>query len=401
MASKNRNKANLMSDTINNTVNDVNDVNDVRKTITNKRLQALQEEPWAFDFYYAMRVLECCLLDADEKQYPRIGTTRRVKDEVVRLGQQPSTAFAPATVASFQTSEQKYPQDKKNQDKESKNKKDLDNDNEEYNRWYLSVFFQGLFGANGPLPLHLTEYARSRMRSDRDPVMTEFMDLFHHRLLSLFYRAWANKEPTIQYDRPDEDRFRLYIGSLFGSGTDVFKQQDAMPDNSKLYFAAHLANKTRHADGLLSMLSQFFQIPISMEEFVGEWLEIPTDSRCALGQSIEGGRLGQDTTLGIASWQRQFKFRLYIGPVSLVDYLRFMPGEKALSILATIIRNYLGDELNWEVNLILKKEEIPAMQLGQVGQLGRTCWLKDKAAQNDANDLYLQASQAKVRTLMK
>ena len=355
MASTDRNKTHIVNTEVKTEVNTATDATNV--------LRDLETTPWEFDFYYALRKLECLYADN-----PRVGTSVRAKEDVLRLGQEPSTVFAPATLATF---------------KQDKNQ-----------RLRLKVFFQGLFGANGPLPLHLSEYARTRVRNEHDPAMAEFMDLFHHRLLSFFYRAWANKEPTVQYDRPDEDNFHRYIGSLLGVGTDTFKQQDAMPDHSKLYFAGHFANKTHHASGLLAILRHFFQIPITMEEFIGEWLEMPTSSRCALGQGSEGGFLGQDTALGAASWQRQFKFRLYLGPLGLTDYKNFMPGEDALYRLSTIIRNYLGYELTWEINLILKKEEIPNTTLGQQGQLGRTCWLNNTAIPQDADDLYLQASQA-------
>ena len=81
---------------------------------------------------------------------------------------------------------------------------------------YLAGFFFGLFGPNGPLPLHLSEYAKDRERLYHDSTFRAFADIFHHRMMSLFYRAWADAQPTVAMDRPDEDRFARYAGAVFG-----------------------------------------------------------------------------------------------------------------------------------------------------------------------------------------
>ena len=126
----------------------------------------------------------------------------------------------------------------------------------------MLVHFFGLFGPDGPLPLHLTEYARDRSRNHRDPSLQRFADIFHHRALSLFYRAWANSRPTISFDRPEDDRFALYTGALIGLGMESLRNRDAMPDLTKLHFAGHLSCQTRHAEGLASILSEFFKMPV-------------------------------------------------------------------------------------------------------------------------------------------
>jgi len=329
------------------------------KSNTLKLLTRLQKAPYKFGFYSALRQLECRY-----HQQARLGKTVRPLDDIVRLGQTPTTIFAPSTL-----SECRYEDD----------------------LLHLSVYFFGVFGSNGPLPLHLTEYARHRSRNAKDEAMIYFMDIFHHRMLSLFYRAWANKEPTVHYDRPDTDRFHTYIGSLLGIGMPALQNRDSMPDNSKLHFAAHLASTPHHAEGLSSILKAFFKVPVQIEEFVGEWLKIPKYSQIQLGMNQEGGLLGQNTTLGQCSWQRQYKFRLLIGAMDLAEYEKLLPDKSKLKLISSIIKNYLGYEMNWDIRLILKKKQRPCTVLGNYGQLGLTSWIGKKSAVQDADDLLISA----------
>lgn len=317
-------------------------------------LHEIAENPHQFGFYEAMRLIECYHDDQ-----ARMGQTLRPADDVVRLGQKPSSAFAPSTLASAKV-----------EDKEV---------------LHLNVLFFGMFGPNGALPLHLTEYANDRVRNARDESLIHFMNIFHHRLLSLFYRVWANKEPTVHYDRPDQDRFHMYVGSLLGIGSPEMQDRDRMPDNSKMHYAGHMSTQTRHAEGLASVLQSYFNVPVSIKEFIGEWLEIPEESRCYLGMSLDGGKLGEDAVLGGKSWQRQYKFRVLIGPMDLKEYEGLLPGRDKLKQVATILKNYLGLEMTWDVNLILKKEEIPKTKLGEYGQLGWTSWLNNKPPQEDSD----------------
>lgn len=318
-------------------------------------LQEIAENPHKFGFYEAMRLIEC-----HYKDKVRLGETLRASDDMVRLGQSPSSAFAPSTLSTASIDAKKL--------------------------LHLNVYFFGMFGPNGALPLHLTEYANERVRNARDKSLIHFMDMFHHRLLSLFYRTWANKEPTVHYDRPDQDRFHIYTGSLLGIGMPEMQNRDAMPDNSKMHYTGHISTQTRHAEGLASVLQSFFKVPVAIKEFIGEWLTIPEESRCYLGMSLDGGKLGEDAVLGARSWQRQNKFRVLIGPMSLSEYESLLPGKKKLQLVSTIIKNYLGLELAWDVNLILKKEEIPKTSLGGYGQLGWSSWLHNEEPKEDSDN---------------
>jgi type VI secretion system protein ImpH len=322
----------------------------------------LATTPHEFEFYQVMRLLE-----ALHKKRPRFGRSARPSEDVLRLAQEPSVDHSPASLAGYEKGEEGRPD-------------------------RLLVHFFGLFGTDGPLPLHLTEYARDRRRNHHDPTFGRFVDLFHHRSLSLFYRAWADVRPTISFDRPEQDRFGEYMASLIGLGTLGLRDRDAMPDLTKLHFAGHLASQTKHAEGLASILSAFFTMPVRVEGFVTSWLRLPASdyTRLSGGAAIAG--LGQSALLGARVRSRQDKFRIIFGPLTLSEYERLLPGGLSFHRLIPIVRNYAGDVLIWDVNLILKQDEVPPTRLGQQGRLGWTTWLMPRRAETDAADLFLDAS---------
>jgi len=323
--------------------------------------EVLRREPYAFHFFQALRRLECLYRDQ-----PRLGKSTRLADDPVRLAQEPSLAFAPATLATFDPGSDGLPP-------------------------RLSEYFLGLFGPNGPLPLHLTEYARDRLRNHGDRTLVKFADVFHHRMLGLFYRAWADTQPTVSLDRPENDRFQVYVGAQFGLGMPSLWNRDAVPDLAKPYYAGRLVCQTRNAEGLQAILADFFRLPVAIETFIGHWLPLSEATRCRLGETPTTGLLGVTAVIGERVWDCQYKFRIVMGPMGLAEFQRFLPGSDSLRRLVAWVRNYVGDELLWDVNLVLKKEEVPPLVLGEGSQLGWTTWVTSQPLARDADDLMLDA----------
>jgi type VI secretion system protein ImpH len=319
----------------------------------------LAEAPFRYDFYQTLRRIEC--LHAEK---PRWGTARRPVDEPVRLGQDPDLSFAPAPLASFDMADPGRPP-------------------------RLQVRLFGLFGPNGPLPIHLTEYARERMRHTGDLTLARFLDLFHHRFIALFYRAWAQAQPSVNRDRPEQDRFTVYLGALLGLAPPAFRNRDTVPDLAKFFHAGQLLRQPRNAEGLIAILRHYFGMPVAIQEFVGGWLDLSERDRTSLRRA--GAPLGAGAVLGTRVWDRQHKMRVRMGPLTYREYEALLPGGDRLREVVDWVRGYLGFELAWDLGLVLARGEVPALALGRGGRLGWTTWLGHRAADADADDLRIDA----------
>ncbi len=333
---------------------------DETRTAASRIEASLQKEPYHYGFFQVMRLLECAY-----KNNARFGQSQRPSQEPpIRLGQEVSLTFETSTLSSF-----------------TQRKAGL--------MPLLKQHFMGLFGTNGPMPTHLTEYIRERIHYHRDHTLSGFADMFHHRMICLFYRAFANTEPTVSFDRPESDRFSTYIGSLAGFGEDTLRERDAMPDLAKFYYTGFLAAQNKPAEGISALLADYFRLRVSIEQFVGEWLDIQQSDLTRLGETPRTGELGCSAILGSRVWGCQHKFRVRFGPLNLNDYLSLLPDGYRINQLIAVIRNYIGDELSWDVNLVLKKDQVPSAQLGDATQLGWTSWLGVRESDQDADDLRL------------
>jgi type VI secretion system protein ImpH len=326
---------------------------------------SLAEAPYRHDFYQTLRRLECLYVSM-----PRWGHALRPVDEPVRLGQDADLSFAPAPLASFEMGQEGRPP-------------------------RLQVRLFGLLGPNGPLPLHITDYARERLRHANDATLSRFLDVFHHRFLTLFYRAWAQAQPHVNRDRPTQDRFAVYVGAFLGIAPAAFRDRDALPDLAKFFHVGALIRQARNPDGLKAILEHFFRVPVTVREFVGQWLTLGERERTFLGH--DGVTLGAGVVIGGRVWDRQSKFQIGLGPLTFSQYESFLPGGPMLQKLADWVRLYLSFELDWDIRLVLQKGEVPTLKLsaanqrGQAGRLGWTTWLGRRERDTDADDLCLVA----------
>lgn len=327
-------------------------------------LERLATEPHRFTLFAALRLLEQTF-----GTHPRLGEARRAADDAVRLGQAPHLSFAPSDVCTFERLED-------------------EGASVAAERIQLEQYSFGMFGPNGVLPRHLTEYAYEWRRQREDATFVDFVNVFQHRLISLFYRAWAESDPATCFDRPDSDRFALYIGALIGLSPRSARARDAAPDYAKLSRAGHFGSQVRSAEGLEVILADYFGLAVELRPFVGAWMEVPEDFYCRLGGDPEAAGLGSTATLGAASWQCQHKFELVLGPLTLDTFRNFLPGARGLRELHALVRLYTNDEWSWQLRLLLRDVEVPGVRLGTTGQIGWTTWLGGR--QTTADDVVIQ-----------
>jgi type VI secretion system protein ImpH len=327
----------------------------------------LTQTPWRFDLFQALR-----RIDAQSGQAYRLGSAPLPRHEKLRLGQKASMLFSPSTIATASP----------------RNGADPHGDTQVYD---MLIYSFGLFGPNGPLPLHLTEYAYGRQYNHQDPTLGAFANLFHHRLITLFYRAWANAQPTVSLDRRDNRRFCHYLGSLIGMGLPAQQQPDSVSDHARYFLSGHLSRQGHGAEGLKKILSQYFTIPLTVIQNRPQWLPIGPADQARLTAGRRAPRLGVSAFLGTQAYDVQHKFRLELGPLTPADYSAFLPGQPKSRQLWDWVYQYLGIEYAWDIRLILHRSAVSGLHLSAPVKLGLTSWLGHVDPHRDRGDLVYNA----------
>lgn len=298
--------------------------------------------PWNSGFLSLMRCIAA--RDADA---PAPGTATRPQEESFRIGQRPTMAFPPREISSVEVRDGK-----------------LD----------IRLFGLGLWGPQGPLPLHMTELAYSRSEGHQDHTLAAFADLFHHRALSQFYRAWASSQATTALDRGEDGDFSFYVSSLMGIDPAEVQRSPLAP-HARFSAVAHLVRESRNPEGLAATLSNYFGVPFAVDEYVTHWIPLASSEHAYLGKPSPAAIMGEGAILGEMIPDRQHKFRLVVGPLDLDQYLRLTPHGDDLPTLVEWVRAFVGHEYDWEVKLLVKPHTAPPARADASQRLGYSTWL--------------------------
>lgn len=318
------------------------------------------QAPWQAGFISLLR----CIAARDASR-PEPGTASLPRQEPFRIGQLPSMAFAPREIASLKI---------------------------RHGRLDIRLFGLGLWGPQGPLPLHMTELAYNRAEGHQDHTLASFADLFHHRALSLFYRAWASSQATACLDRPGHEAFSFYIGSLIG--TDAREAaHSCLPTHGRWSAAAHLVREARNPDGVAATLSHHFGVPIMVEEYVSHWIQVAPSEHTRLGVPGPSVIVGEGAVLGEMIPDQQHKFRLVVGPLDLDQYLRLTPHGDDLPTLVEWVRAFVGHEYAWEIKLLVKPRAAPPARADTSQRLGYSTWLGESVNDQPVTGMVFEPEQ--------
>lgn len=318
-----------------------------------------------FDFFELLRQLE--------EGSGRFGHAGRPDREPARLGQHVRLGFAAGDIAEFQPANEETPA-------------------------RVTVANIGLLGPEGPMPLHLTRWVLDRLsqrwfvgddaRQTSDTTFVDFINILEHRLIALFYRAWADASPAVQVERAVGGQIRSMLQAMAGIGLPG-TQDAAEPalDIVKLRQAAALANQVDSPERATLYLAEAFKVPVQLKEFIASWIEVPKHDQTRLGMAHAG--LGSGATIGPRSFSRQNRVELRIGPLRHSEFEAFLPGGKRLDALTTSIKGLFGEWMDVDIRLVLAADEVPRAKLGHA-RLGRTSWVARPAERGDADDLRLR-----------
>lgn len=316
-------------------------------------LQAAVEKPWHYGFLSLVR-----WFDARYQTQYGIGQTLRPIQDVIRLGQHPSVSFSPREIASVQI---------------------------QNGRIKIEHLGLGVWGANGPLPLHFSEIAMHRKEMVHDHTLTNFIDMFHHRSFSLFYRAWLINQSTAGLDKKDDEHFSRYIAWLTGNECSELAHQ-FLPVHAKLFASANSVNQSKTPSAITQTLTQYFKTAFAIEEYYFQWMRIDQRDITRLGQNIasheDSNRLGIGAMLGAHIPDCQHNFLLIVGPLSLAQYKQFLPHGSSFVRLIEWVRHFVGFEYSWHMQLTIDAKQVQPMRLGSYQKLGWDTWMGQAKVSN-------------------
>jgi type VI secretion system protein ImpH len=335
--------------------------------------RALTERPGAFELFQAIRLLECDAR-AGRGDAALVAEVSHAASEPVRFRVRPGTAFPAGELAAF-----------------------TERGAEETGPPEITVNAFGLFGPSGALPQAYTDLISEQLR-ERDDGLRNFLDLFNHRLIGLFYRAWAKYRLPVAYDRSPEgsDPISAVLFALIGLGQPSLKQRAPFPDAALLYYGGLFARAAPNAESLTAMLCDAFDRAIRVHQFQGRWLQLHEAEHSRLGGPHS--RLGHDTVAGAKVWDIQGTFRIVVGPLNYPEFAAFMPGGPALTRLAQLTRLYVGAALTFDIQVVLHREAVPNLRLGGdealPARLGWNTWATGTPMTQDAEDAVFRDRQA-------
>lgn len=319
--------------------------------------------PQRFELFQAVRLLE--RMAAREERAAGaapLGEDGRPGQEPVRFRSSPSLAFASSDILGMVRPEPGEEPE-------------------------MTVACMGLIGPMGALPSHYSDRVLHRVRS-RDRALRDFFDLLNHRAISFLYRAWVKYRFPIEFERArlrpgGEDTVTHALLACVGRLTGGMRGRLEVPDDAFLLYAGHFARAVPSAITLERILGSYFELPVEIEQFHGEWITLGLPERTRLPRSGRSkgahARLGVDAMLGSRAYDVGSRFRVRVGPVPYSVFRELMPVGNLLRPMSEMIRSFVGVGLVFEVQPVLAPGEAPECRLGSedpdVPRLGWNTWL--------------------------
>ena len=241
----------------------------------------------------------------------------------------------------------------------------------------ITPAFMGLLGSGGALPIFYTEMLAEREIYHRDTAARAFLDIFQHRAVALFYEAWRKHRLPVQYESDRRNNFMPLVLAVAGIGQSSLRErlhgdEGGVADDTLAYFSGLLQQRPVSAAVVQQIVSEYFKVPVVVDQFIGRWFTLPPGSATSLGMA--NARLDASAVVGERVWQRDLRMRLTIGPMLRAKFHRFLPGGSAALALRELLTMLTGVTLEYEVRLSLRAEEVQGTQLDAAGAGAHLGW---------------------------
>ncbi len=304
----------------------------------------LDQEFYRFSFFKAVSLLES--LSDDKKG---LGKALVPDDEAVRFVANHSLNFPASEISALELQQNGEPTT-------------------------MEVAFLGLVGPMGVLPYWYTELVNDRIRQ-KDTGLKDFLDMFQHRLVSLFYLAWKKHRFTANYQPGAKDRISQYLLGLIGLGSPGLADRIGVPEEALIFYSGHFSRAVSSAVSIQGAVEHFSGVRTRVEQFIERSLALEAEDQTQIGAL--NSELGVTTIVGSEAKECQTKFRVNMGPMPFTEYTKFLPAGELLRSIFALVKYMVGIEYEFEIRLLLTREEMPGVALGgDTAMLGWSSWVK-------------------------
>lgn len=332
-------------------------------------IKQLQSTPEIFDFFQAVRLIQNLFLKGNSTDPVKlIGQDVHLSQSILRFRSHQSLSFSASEITRIRA--------------------ELDSD-EAIRFFEMTVSFIGLTGPNGVLPEHYTSLVIERSHTrNKDDTLRDFLDQFNHRTISFFYQAWQKYRLPYVYERnrlsgQGEDSITTALTCLTGHGEQGLRNRSSFRDEVLLFYSGFFANQTRTAEALGQMLSTYFRVQASVLQFCERWIYLSPENQSSFpNQKRPSGQnlaLGNNAIIGSRFRDRQSMFRIQIGPLRWVEFLKFLPGMSEMKSIVELTHRFASQHLDFEIQLLVRADRVPPMAFGLESSnplsLGQTTWL--------------------------
>ncbi len=325
--------------------------------------EEVRKDAPSFGFFQAVR-----LLHRQNQGREGVGGFTLPAEEPVRFSANPSLAFPPGEIHELETESGSQPR--------------------------MTVNFMGLVGNSGVLPHHYSRRVLAEGKKGRGP-LRDFLDIFHHRLVSLFYKAWEKARFFVPFERGQPDPVTARLLDLVGLRNQALRNRLGIPDEDLLFYAGLIGLRQRNATSLERIIEDYLQVSVEIQQFIGSWYPLSEESQCRLDDEVDEltPGLGEHTVVGDEIWDPQARVRLRVGPLSREKYEDFLPGGSAHKKLKALTTFFSDGQFDFEAQLVLKKEDVPSVVLGGEDDLttplGYSTWIRTRPFSRDADETTL------------
>ena len=249
--------------------------------------------------------------------------------------------------------------------------KNIKDDPSRPNEYEFFTSFIGLLGVAGVLPQHYTKLSLERIKHG-DHGLSEFIGLFEHRLISLYYKAWGKYKLPIQYESTQikgNDNFSNILKGFSGFNRGKVLQ---------LYYSGHYSRSNRPLSNLQSMVSELIDADVSVASMVGRWLPIHPRDRCRSGVNGSNHQLGAGVLLGRRYWDIQSKIIIHINDISMNQYLELAPGKLLYDLLCFAVNTYVPTHITVGLKFRIKAFKRELRPIGKGYQLSNNAWIMSR-----------------------